>query len=881
MRGVFGAWRLPLRMARRDVLRHRGRSILVLAMIALPVLAVTAADVLMQTSKASGVETLDRRMGAAAALVTVQEGSGRLEQGPDPDVTLPSYVGSLPGSPTAKQLSKALGGARLLEIRGAEISIVTAKGAVRVEANEVDLADPVTRGLAELTAGRWPSAPGEVVINRALEDKGFGLGDTLQPQDADLPSSTVVGLAESASIRDFPVAYGPAGAFDLPSDVVRQWLVDGPPVTWDMVGELNALGALVASRAVLTDPPPKSAWPVSVQSGSSTDSSTMAILILIVVMTLLEVVLLAGPAFAVGARKQQHSLALMSATGGTPTQSRRVIVASAIVLGGAAAAVGVVLGIAVAAVAEPFLQSRSFSYFGPFEIPWLHVAGIAGFGVLSAFLAAVVPAYIASRQDVVAVLAGRRGDRAPSLKSPILGLVLLGAGVAGSVVGARGVAGTRGIGEILIAASAIPTMLGMILLIPLMLAGLGRIGDRLPLVLRYAVRDAARHRTRTVPAVAAVAATVAGVVALSIGLTSDEAENRETYSAALPNGMASLTANGANPAWSSFRSIIEREAPGAQIVEQTGLPEIETADGGYAFPDVRVAGLDYLLDSYGTSLGASVLTSDGPLPLGLTGISDSEARLAERQLRAGGAVVFVSRDVGAATRAKFVWDAYDGQGEETGMATTVAEATFIRVGTDVLSPLAIVSSPVAERLGVEPAIVGLTVAADQISVAQQSAIDEAVAGLDVDTSFYVERGFVPDDEAVIAQLILLALGGVLMLGGTLTATFLALSDARPDLATLAAVGASPRTRRGVAAAYAVVVGFVGAVLGAAVGFIPGIAVTRPLTTNGFNSTGDVVGPFLDVPWLAILGLVIVLPLLTAAIVGLAARSRLPLVARLD
>ena len=78
----------------------------------------------------------------------------------------------------------------------------------------------------------------------------------------------------------------------------------------------------------------------------------------------------------------------------------------------------------------------------------------------------------------------------------------------------------------------------------------------------------------------------------------------------------------------------------------------------------------------------------------------------------------------------------------------------------------------------------------------------------------------PDDETLIAQLILVALGGVLMLGGTLTATFLALSDARPDLATLSAVGASPRTRRGVAAAYAVVVGLVGAVLGAAVGLHP-------------------------------------------------------------
>ena len=131
-----------------------------------------------------------------------------------------------------------------------------------------------------------------------------------------------------------------------------------------------------------------------------------------------------------------------------------------------------------------------------------------------------------------------------------------------------------------------------------------------------------------------------------------------------------------------------------------------------------------------------------------------------------------------------------------------------------------------------------------------------------------------------------------MLGGTLTATFLALSDARPDLATLSAVGAAPRTRRGVAAAYAVVVGAVGALIGAVIGFIPGIAITYPLTYqpgdsvtvegSGFASaTGVSVGPFLDIPWLLIATLVVGLPLLTALIVGATARSRLPLVARLD
>ena len=85
------------------------------------------------------------------------------------------------------------------------------------------------------------------------------------------------------------------------------------------------------------------------------------------------------------------------------------------------------------------------------------------------------------------------------------------------------------------------------------------------------------------------------------------------------------------------------------------------------------------------------------------------------------------------------------------------------------------------------------------------------------------------------------------------------------------------------------IGFVGAVLGALVGFIPGVAITFPLTTMPSGSCfavgqGPLVcdsgGPYLDVPWLLILGLVVVLPLVTALVVALAARSRLPLVGRL-
>ncbi|HWU20478.1 MAG TPA: hypothetical protein VN088_03060, partial [Nocardioides sp.] len=88
--------------------------------------------------------------------------------------------------------------------------------------------------------------------------------------------------------------------------------------------------------------------------------------------------------------------------------------------------------------------------------------------------------------------------------------------------------------------------------------------------------------------------------------------------------------------------------------------------------------------------------------------------------------------------------------------------------------------------------------------------------------------------------------------------------------------ARPRTRRGVAAAYALVVGAVGALLGAPIGFIPGIAISRTITRD-YRTGGHIV----DVPWLLIVVIVLALPLLTAATIGLFARSRLPLVARID
>jgi len=82
---LLHGWAPVLRMARRDALRSKGRSILVLVLIALPVLAVTAADVVYRTSEVSSVEAIDRELGAADAKVQVQPGQSSVVQGFDPD----------------------------------------------------------------------------------------------------------------------------------------------------------------------------------------------------------------------------------------------------------------------------------------------------------------------------------------------------------------------------------------------------------------------------------------------------------------------------------------------------------------------------------------------------------------------------------------------------------------------------------------------------------------------------------------------------------------------------------------------------------------------------------------------------------------------------
>jgi putative ABC transport system permease protein len=416
----------------------------------------------------------------------------------------------------------------------------------------------------------------------------------------------------------------------------------------------------------------------------------------------------------------------------------------------------------------------------------------------------------------------------------------------------------------------------MIYLVPVAIATVARLSARLPLPLRFAARDAARHRTRTVPAIAAVGATVAGVVALGIAVSSQADYDEKTYQPMLPIGYGAVAvpsdATAADVA--QLEQILSKGLPDAPRVPVTG---VVTDTDTYSLMVSFAQGDTDIQASYWGVLGTGYVVADS-LPAYL-GVDTDSTAAADRALASGGIVLLHSEVSSAVPSGGQVTVTVGETPPAGGEVKTRATGAFPLVAAEIsgrAQPAAAVFSPAAaRRLHLPTATTAIAVLPTIDPVAAQR-VDEELAATPSRASLSVERGFRPTSATRIIKLVLAVLGAVLMLGGTLTATFLALSDARPDLATMAAVGARPRTRRGVAAAYALVVGLVGALLGAPIGFIPGVAISGPLTHDAETGTTSLV-----IPW-ALLGAVVLgLPLLTSLVVGACARSRLPLVARMD
>ncbi|HEV8373680.1 MAG TPA: FtsX-like permease family protein, partial [Actinomycetota bacterium] len=580
-------WRPALRVARREAQRAKGRSLLVVAMIMLPVAALAFAAVYRDTFTLTADERAERLMGTAQAVLArpfddpVHQDPTDLDAFGPPGVLPPTAE---PAPPTAKELLALLPpGSRVVRDQTGPLQVRTAAGTGTVGARMLDATDPLAHGIFRQLTGRAPATRDEAALTpAAVRRLGANVGGSVRLADGGRTFRVVGTVEDPTDLQATMVvlrtgALPPAALAESPAEGPRElrWLAATPgPLTWSQVKQLNTHGVVAVSRHVLAHPPgPAERYP---EFAAAENRFEVGVPGLLGGLAMLEIILLAGPAFAVGARRRRRDLGLVAAAGGSPTHLRRIVLADGVVLGAVAAALGVLLGIAAAAVARPLLEEQlTHARSGGFRVFPAALAGLAGLAVATGVLAALVPAWISARQDVVAALAGRRGITWSRRRWVVLGLGLTAAGAAALAVGAW-----RSSPTIILTGLAVGE-LGLVLCTPAVVGLVASAGRWLPLAPRIALRDTSRNRTAAAPAISAVMAAVVGSLAVGVMLVASTQRARDDYRSVTRTGDVVLEATskggGGRPLPAQAVASLRRTMP-VERLHRMGLPGCGTAE---------------------------------------------------------------------------------------------------------------------------------------------------------------------------------------------------------------------------------------------------------------------------------------------------------------
>lgn len=922
-RSIVSRWRPVLRMARRDAWHQKRRSLLVIALIGLPVLILAAGDITYRTWQLSPSEKITRQIGAAQAGIQWQ--GQRLVQTPDAwlggwtsiDTSSSAQTSTAPSvQPTTQQVASVMpSGSRVIEqVQSAvPLQFHTRAGVDQAPVTGLDYADPIARGLVDQLSGRAPQHAEEVAVTSALasaDDLRVGQALTEVGSSTRL---TIVGIVRDTSHRDDLTIYtlpstlnalttpdaNDDAAATLPGGGPITWLVSASqPVTWSDVNRLNNQGYLVLSRQVYLHPPATLAIDPRAEAaaalgGGGISTQTLLMVALVVGMALIEVILLAGPAFAVGARRRRRELALVAAVGGGRRDLRNVVLCGGVVLGVTAGVVAVLAAIGLTAIGIPLLKGHVNSLPGNYDLRPVELVLLVLVSLVAAAAAAVFPAHLAGRTDVLAALAGRRGTTGTRARWPIAGGVAAVAGVLVALVG-----GSGSHSAVIILAGVALIEAGLIAATPALLGLVTRLSTGGPLVVRMAVRDAGRNRSAATPAVAAVMASVIGAVATLIALTSLEQRARHNYLPFIPVGTSLTVTPQTSPSpvpasqVEAVERAMERTLPISSAVLVQGLADnvtlVHPGHPEYSTGQNFTGGAEL---AYGiVDDGTHLATYYGqPGPVALAALKAGRAVVADPTAVHDGQVTFDYTPNPSTTTNPGVDTTNTGSG--AAQATTspppvrvTVPATAITT-SDPATPGIVLPPSLADRLHI-PHGVGLGVLtrnSHNPSSAQIQAARAAIIAINPGFQFFTETGY-HDPNAWLPLTAVLA-AAFIAIAAAMIATALANVDARPDLTTLAAVGASPRTRRLLAMARAGLIATLGTVVGVIAGLVAPAAWVLAVHRQPVDTTLRVIGAgrllppqntlHLDIPWATLIALLAGIPLVTTLIAGATSRSRLP------
>src|SRR6516225_2267116 len=343
---------------------------------------------------------------------------------------------------------------------------------------------PYGQPLLGLVSGRYPAGPGQVAITSGLaSDFHLAIGDVWHQGGT---ARKVVGIVENPQSLLDEFALVVPGQVTRPDNVTV--LFDAPGVS---ASSLSTGGVTVTTAQ-------------TVANTNTINPETISIAAAVLGMLLIALVGIGG--FTVLAQRRLRAIGMLAAQGATERNIRLVVRANGVATGVVGAVAGLVLGFLAWLAYRPQAENSAHHVMGAFQLPWTVIGISMALAVIATYFAASRPAKAIARVPIAAALAGRP----PALKKtrhlaiPIGLCFLAGAFLLLGAAGASGSGngGSQAMLELVVGFVALAV--ASVLLAPACLSVVAGAGKRSPIAIRLALRDLARYRARSGPALAAI-----------------------------------------------------------------------------------------------------------------------------------------------------------------------------------------------------------------------------------------------------------------------------------------------------------------------------------------------------------------------------------------
>ena len=706
---------------------------------------------------------------------------------------------------------------------------------------------PFSGPMLSLVSGRYPTGIGEVALTK-------GVASAFNVRVGQLWSEggtqrRVVGIVEDPldTLDNFALVV--PGQVRTPGEI--DLLFDAPGVSPSTIG-------------------PNVAEVTSVALGAANPET---IILAVAVIGMLLVTLIAAGGFTVLAQRRLRSLGMLSSIGATEKQVRAVVRMNGAVVGVAGTVLGALFGFVVWIIYRPTLEASSFHVIGTFELPWVVIGPAMGLAVIAAYVAARRPARTVAKVPIVAALSGRPVEPKRVHRSAVPGVVLLV--LAFLLLGYSSTAkGAKPQVPFLIG-GLIALVPGVILLAPFFLSVASGVGRHAPIAARLALRDLARYRARSGPSLAAISIAVLITVIVAVAAAArygnvldyagpNLASNQIVVYAPLPGGTPLFGPNGSSTAPKPPPMAVQdkrvheiAEALGASSViplEQTNAGLNHMGSGRNWNGPIYVA-TPRLLRAFGITSSeidpSALILSMRP---GLSGISNMQFTWTPTPKHQ--VLNIVTRNTNPCPKSSCRWN------------PKIEELIGLPSGTS--APNTVITEHAIHSLGLQTSLAGWFIttvrAPTAVQIRDARLLASKVSGMSIETKNSAPSGMEVIDSATLAGIVL-ALAILAMSVGLIR------SETASDLRTLAATGASSRTRRTITAATAGSLGFLGALLGTAAGYVAMIGFIR---TNSLNGGLSALG---NVPTTNLLEILVAMPLAAAVVGWLLAGREPPVIAR--